>query len=208
MIDDERWQGVVNGVLYSVQFEPDLAAEGVAATWATRLLARPVFDLPVGETVAALRLALAGPGRLSGGVPQPHDESSVRAFLAELIDRMEAARPWPTPPYRSLPVHEHLEVLGATAIAVLGYDWKDASDLVGRNFQFVGTHAVLVLELDSGDVVAVVDDEDLAPRTSHRDGCSTLVTTSRRPPGDIVAAFRAATGLTEVIVLPVAHGPN
>ncbi len=52
------WRGVVNGVLYVVQFERDLD-DGVVAARAAELVARPPFGRPVAATVQALRAALA-----------------------------------------------------------------------------------------------------------------------------------------------------
>lgn len=98
---EQQWRGVVNGVLYMVQFEPTLDDESVVPARAEQLVARPLFDLPVAQIVDALRTALADGRPLTGGIPQPHDETTVRTFLTRLVDRMEAARPWTPPPFRT-----------------------------------------------------------------------------------------------------------
>lgn len=191
-----EWRGVVNGVLYLVQFEPTLDEEQVVAARADQLVAQPIFDQPVAETVAALRAALASGERLSGGIPAPHDEATVRGFLQRLADRMEALRPWPAQPYRKLPAHTRPELLTAPAVGRITYDWKRAADRLGRSIDRADDHAILVLELDTGDVVAVVDDWDITQSGGRRDGRSMLVSASPKPPADLVAAFRAATGFT------------
>jgi hypothetical protein len=60
---------------------------------------------------------------------------------------------------------------------------------------------VVVLELGTGDVVAVVDDWDL--RSGLRDGQSTLLSASARPAPEVIEAFKAATGFTDDEVVPV-----
>jgi hypothetical protein len=87
---EHQWRGVVNGVLYMVQFEPTLDDESVVAARAGQLVARPLFGQPVAQTVEALRTALADGRPLTGSIPQPHDEATVRTFLTRLVDRMEA----------------------------------------------------------------------------------------------------------------------
>jgi hypothetical protein len=199
----EEWRGFVNGVLYMVQFEPTLDDERVVAERAGRLVAQPIFDRPVEDTVTALRAALASGAPLTGGIPQPHDEATVRTFLGRLADRVEALRPWPTQPYRRLPVHSHADVLGGPVVAWLAADWKQASDRLRRGIERADDRAVLVLELETGDVVAIVDDWDITPAGGHRDRQSALVSGSARPAGDVIAAFRAATGFTDEEITPV-----
>ncbi len=198
-----EWRGVVNGVLYMVQFEPTLDDEQVVAERAGRLVAQPLFDRPVGDTVDGLRAALASGEQLTGAIPQPHDEATVRTFLGRLADRLEALRPWPTQPYRKLPVHSHADVLDGPVVAELSCDWKQASDKLHRGIERAGDRAVLVLQLETGDVVAVVDDWDITATGGHRDGRSALVSASPRPAAEVIAAFQAATGFTAEEVTPV-----
>ncbi|HEY6745767.1 MAG TPA: hypothetical protein VI357_08600 [Mycobacteriales bacterium] len=198
----EQWRGFVNGVLYMVQFEPTLDDDRVVAERAGRLVAQPLFDRPVGDTVDGLRAALASGEQLTGAIPQPHDEAAVRTFLGRLADRLEALRPWPAQPYRKLPVHSHADVLAGPVVARLSYDWKQAADRLHRGIERADDRAVLVLQLETGDVVAVVDDWDITP-AGHRDGQSALVSGSARPPAEVIDAFRAATGFTAEEVTPV-----
>jgi hypothetical protein len=192
----QQWRGAVNGVLYIVQFEPNLEDEQVVATRAAQLVAQPIFDQPVQQTVDALRAALASGEQLTGAIPQPHDEATVRTFLGRLVDRLESLRPWPRQPYRRLPAHSHPDVLDAAVVGRIGFDWKQAADRLHRNVERADDRAVLVLELDSGDVVALVDDWDITPAGGLRDGQSVLLSASSKPAADLVAAFRAATGFT------------
>jgi hypothetical protein len=191
----QQWRGAVNGVLYVVQFEPVLD-EQVVATTADQLVARPMFDQPVQRTLDQLREGLASGEQLTGVIPQPHEEAAVRDFVGRLVDRLESMRPFPVPAYRKLPAHSHGEVLSAPAVGRVAYDWKQAADRLRRGIERVDDRAVLVLQLDSGDVVALVDDWDITPAGGHRDGESALLSASPKPAAELVDAFRAATGFT------------
>jgi hypothetical protein len=201
VVDEQQWRPTVNGVLYQTQFAPTLDDEALVANGAEQLVSRPLLGRPPEVTLDALRSALASGAPLTGGIPQPHDEASVRAFLTRLADRLEADRPWRTPPFRVLSWRDRPEVLRAPAIARVGYDWKPAADRLRTNAEQADDRAVVVVELHTGDVVAVVDDWDL--RSGLRDGQSVLLSSSARPAADVVEAFRAAAGFTPDEVTPI-----
>jgi hypothetical protein len=198
-VDEQQWRGTVNGVLYQTQFAPTLDDDGLVATGAEQLVARPLFGQPPEVTLASLRAALASGALLGTGIPQPHEEAAVRSFLARLADRLEASQPWPVPPFRVLSWRDRPEVLDAPAVARVALDWKPAADRLRTNAQQADDRAVVVVELAGGDVLAIVDDWDLRP--GLRDGESVLLSASARP--DVVEAFRAATGFTAAEVSPV-----
>jgi hypothetical protein len=201
VVDEQQWRATVNGVLYQTQFAPTLDDEQLVATGVRELVQRPLFGQPPDVTLAALRAALASGTTLGAGIPQPHDEDSVRTFLGRLADRLEASRPWPTQPFRVLSWRDRPEALTAPAVARISYDWKPAADRLRTNAEQADDRAVVVLELDTGDVVAVVDDWDL--RSGLRDGQSTLLSASARPAPEVIEAFKAATGFTDDEVVPV-----
>ncbi len=199
MVDEQQWRGTVNGVLYQTQFAPTLDDDGLVAKGAEQLVARPLFGQPPEVTLASLRAALASGESLGTGIPQPHDEESVRAFLTRLADRLESSQPWPVPPFRVLSWRDRPEVLDAPAVGRVAFDWKPAADRLRTNAEQADDRAVVVVELAGGDVLAIVDDWDLRP--GLRDGQSVLLSASAKP--DVVEAFRAATGFTAAEVSPV-----
>ena len=194
-MDEQQWRGTVNGVLYQTQFAPTLDDEQLVATGAEQLVARPLFGQPPEVTLAALRTALASGAPLGTGLPQPPAEAAVRSVLTRLADRLEASQPWPVPPYRVLSYRDRPEVLTAPAVGRVGFDWKPAADRLRTNAEQADDRAVVVVELSSGDVVAIVDDWDL--RSGLRDGQSVLLSTGGPA---VVEAFRAATGFTDAEV--------
>ena len=198
-MDEQQWRGTVNGVLYQTQFAPTLDDDELVARGAGELVERPLFGQTPEVTLASLRAALASGTTLGTGIPQPHDETSVRSFLARLADRLEASKPWPVPPYKVVSWRDRPEVLDAPAVARVALDWKPAADRLRTNAEQADDRAVVVVELATGDVLAVVDDWDL--RSGLRDGQSVLLSAGDRP--DVVEAFRAATGFTADEVIPV-----
>lgn len=198
-MDEQQWRPTVNGVLYLTQFAPTLDDERLVAKGAEQIVARPLVGRSPEVTLDALRSALAGGARLTGSIPQPHDEESVRAFLTRLADRLEASRPWPVPPYRVVSWRDRPEVLDAPVVARIAFDWKPAADRLRTNAEQADDRAVVAVELAGGDVLAIVDDWDL--RSGLRDGQSVLLSASDRP--DVVEAFRAATGFTAAEVTAV-----
>ena len=82
-------RAVANGVLYIVQFDPQLD-DAVVERIAGRLIERPLFGQPLSATVEALTLVLASSEDVTGHLPQPHDEAACRSFLARLVERLRA----------------------------------------------------------------------------------------------------------------------
>jgi hypothetical protein len=83
-------RAVANGVLYIVQFDPQLD-DAVVERIARQLIERPLFGQPLSVTVAGLRLALASSEDVTGHLPQPHDEAASRSFLTRLVERLRGS---------------------------------------------------------------------------------------------------------------------
>lgn len=198
-MDERQWRGTVNAVLYQTQFEPALD-DRLVATGAHELVARPLWGQTPEVTLACLRAALASGAPLSTGIPQPHDEASVRSFLTRLVDRLAATQSsWPVLPYRVVPWDDHAEVLEAPAVARVALGWKDAGDRLHTVAQRVEDRYVVMVALSAGDVLAVVNDRD--PVSKQAAAQSRLLSGSTRP--DLLEDFRTATGFTAEEVTPV-----
>jgi hypothetical protein len=83
---DERSKSLVRVLIYPVQFDRD-PKDGIE-----RVLEQVVKTSSSGATsrdfLAAVKAALHSPDKLSDLTPQPHDEATIRAFLAEIKDRL------------------------------------------------------------------------------------------------------------------------
>lgn len=92
----EAWRGTVNSVLYKIQFERNLDDAEVVDWLAADLVERPLAGSTPQEEIAELTAALrSGASLTEGGIPQPHGDQAVRAFLTKVVAKMNdlQARP-------------------------------------------------------------------------------------------------------------------
>jgi hypothetical protein len=88
---DERSKSLVRVLIYPVQFDRDLR-DGVERVLEQVVNARAGGASP-DDFLAAVRAVLQSPDKLSDLAPQPHDEGAIRAFLAEIEDRLTGGSP-------------------------------------------------------------------------------------------------------------------
>lgn len=81
--DPSRWRGVVNGILYAVQFSPALGDAEVERVAGMIVRGRGLTGGPALYADAVSR-ALAQPGDLDTSIGTPHGEAEIRDFLARL----------------------------------------------------------------------------------------------------------------------------
>lgn len=82
----EEWRGLLNGVLYVVQFSVLDSAE--ADRVARMIREQPIFGWTVEQQYDALAAALASDADLSTGIPQPHSDAELRTFLRAVVTRL------------------------------------------------------------------------------------------------------------------------
>lgn len=86
-----KWQGLVNQILYVIQFQPDLSASAV--THAVTVLTDPRRTSRSAEDFAiAIREALAQPGPIDTVINTRFGEDQLRPFLAQVLTGLEAAQ--------------------------------------------------------------------------------------------------------------------
>ncbi len=82
------WAGHIRAVLYGIQFEPD-PLDGI-----DRILEQVVRGGALGATpmqyLESIQSALASGKPLAGLLPQPHSEETIRRYLRELANRIQA----------------------------------------------------------------------------------------------------------------------
>lgn len=92
----EPWRGTVNSVLYKTQFERNLDDPDVVGWLAADLVERPLAGSTPEEEAAELTAALrSGASLTEGGIPQPHGDHAVRAFLTKVLATMNDLRSRP-----------------------------------------------------------------------------------------------------------------
>jgi hypothetical protein len=201
MMTVEPWRGVINGIHYGVQFEPELTDE-IAARITRALLEEPLFDLTEAEEYDAIVAALQSDATLTAVDPDRHGEAEFRDFLRRLLSNMDAARPWPEPPFRSLGQAEWFGFAQAKPILRILTSYLSLQDRLHKGFGSVDHDGrrltVLILRLKSGDEVALV-----TPWWRGSGDVAVLQRDPRRRSEDVVTEFLNATGLLpqEVTVL-------
>jgi hypothetical protein len=98
-----NWRGTVNGLLYSVQFDPELN-DAVIDRLTGLILSRRALSRGAAEYLWAIDQALAQDDPLNDAIETPNSDAEFRAFLARLSARLEAERPWPAVEARRNPL--------------------------------------------------------------------------------------------------------
>jgi hypothetical protein len=122
-----------------------------------------------------------------------YSEPQMLGFLRALHERMQERKPWPRPAFVKLPAHSW-DQLGLTkAIAQIKKPMSYFQGRFNKSFDMVpvgdGKIPVLLLELRSGDVVAVVGSVD--PRSTT----FTVMERGDADPAPLIAHFSEVTGI-------------
>jgi hypothetical protein len=88
---DERSKSLVRVLIYPVQFDRD-PKDGTERVL-KQVVKTPASGATSSDFLAAVKAALHSPDKLSDLITQPHDESAIRAFLAEIENRLTGGSP-------------------------------------------------------------------------------------------------------------------
>jgi len=153
----ENWRGVSNAVLYTLIFKSleDSEADRVA----NGLITEPMWSLTPEEEYEALAEALRSDADLASVIPTPHSDAQYRDFLKRVIDRLDAARPWPELPFQELDPARWSDFARTEPIARIDRSSPYVEGLFHRSFSGLPSdegRAALILRLKSGAEVAFV----------------------------------------------------
>lgn len=155
----EDWRGVSNAVLYTLIYKSleDSEADRVA----TGLVSEPLWALTQQEEYDALAEALRSDADLTSDIPTPHTDAQYRDFLKRVVDRLDAARPWPELPYQELDPETWPAFAGTQPIARIDRSSPYVEGLFHRSFSGLPSdedegRAGLIVRLKSGAEVAFV----------------------------------------------------
>ncbi|WP_446221743.1 hypothetical protein ACTWPB_17765 [Nocardia sp. IBHARD005] len=159
-----NWQGIVNSILYSVQFESELN-DGVVNRIAYALLTEPLSSLTPDDEYQSLSDGLAADTPLPNAVPMRQESTELREFLSRVVARMDNMRPWPELPYHRLPEDSISDFKNAIPIARISSSVNDIETSISRGFYW-GTEfgTFIPLKMSSGRVIGMFtpfwDDSD------------------------------------------------
>ncbi|MQA86274.1 MAG: hypothetical protein GEV03_16975 [Streptosporangiales bacterium] len=198
---------VVGTLLYAVKFER--RDDALVDRMARGLVEEPLRELTLEDEYQAIVEALASSATLSDVIGMPDwvrtapGEEEFRDFLRRLRDRLDAMRPWPTPPHRELDESRWpAEYAHARVVGRIKMRYVDAQGKV--NYVFFSVQDgdlkrwVLILRLRSGDEVALV-----APWWPDSKHVAVLSRDPDRPPSEVLAALFDGTRFTSEDVEPV-----
>jgi hypothetical protein len=209
------WRGLVNAILYTVQFDRDLDDETIDRV-AHTLIEQPLLGLTPPQEYDALVEALRSGEPMTDDISQPHAETAVGGFLAGVANRMDAEtavggflagvanrmdalRPWPELSFVQLNVSEWDRFGGARPIARVHVWYVQAQGRLRKGFDQLDTgRDVLLLRLSSGAEVALV-----TPWWEGSDDLALLLNTPDRSPRDVLTEFGKATGFGADEITPL-----
>ncbi|MEU4836906.1 hypothetical protein [Nocardia testacea] len=196
MNGDQR--AVVNAILYGVQFADTLNAAEVDRT-SSSLLHHPLWSLTPEQEYQSIVDALGSDSEIGSILRPRHSEVAVRNFLQQVVDRLDALRPWPDLPFQELSEIRWSEFSGAPAIARVDVSWPEIETRVGRIFteSVPDSRQYLLLRLRSGIEVGFVWPGE------NEDSTAIVAPDASVPEADIVQEIVDATDLDspEVVVL-------
>jgi hypothetical protein len=195
----ERWRGVSNAVLYSVQFKRELD-DAVVDRIARAVLSEPLWDLTPKQEYEALAEALQSEAQLTELIPDKHSEDAYRAFLHRLLARLDEARPWPELPFQEMSMSRWESFASARPVARISLSWKEMQERLHRGLAKVDDtgRRILMLRLRPGDEIALV-----TPWWPGSSDTALLQRDAARPPGQVIAEFINVTSIAAGEITPV-----
>jgi hypothetical protein len=192
-MDPNSVRGLVNQILYGVDQVAQLTDELVKAC-ADSILDRRHFSHPVEEYAEAIARTIQE-GRLdpqSIDMSRRHSEAAILDFLGRLDRHLAERRPWPRPPFLKRDVGEWASFADARPIARIVRPTHQINGILNNSFDEVpagaGKLPVIILELRSGEVVALLGSADPRSTTFY------LLPRDPADPTQLIERFREFTG--------------
>lgn len=200
-------RGVVDAVLYSVQFD-DLESPRTVQKIADMTVARPFLDANPEDVYQALVEGLRSGDQLTSSIPNGHAEAVFRRFLGAVVERLNGMRPWPDPPVRWLPQDRFDDFANGVVIGVSHRPVWRIEQVLGRVFQRRNDsqQAFLLMRLRSGAEVGFI-----APFWPDSGSIAILTTGRERAAEEVLGELLECTDLEprQVLALtPSMNGPG
>ncbi|WP_252442280.1 hypothetical protein [Pseudonocardia humida] len=182
------WRGYVHQLTYGADLTGPLDDDAVERI-VEGVLRQRVFTQPIEAYYEAASAALAS-GEHLADLPN-QDDAAVRDALIRIVDRLDARRPWPVPPFQQQGVEEWGALAGAPVIGRIPLSQMQVRRTLNRLFDTVehggGELKVLVLRLRTGQLVAL--------RSTGAFTAPGVDLLSGAEPGSTAADFTELTGM-------------
>ncbi|MFC9966184.1 hypothetical protein ACFVH4_18305 [Nocardia ignorata] len=192
------WQGIVNAVLYSVQFEKELD-NSVVDRIAHALLTEPLGTFTPDEEYRILKVGLAAGEPIPEVVPMRQSPAELRNFLSRIVARMDATRPWPSLPYQRLPEDSVSAFKNAVPIARISASVNDIETRISRGFYWGTDFGTFIpLKMKSGRVIGM-----FTPFWDDSDDIVVVVATDEPEPAEAINELLSTTRIDPTKVMPL-----
>lgn len=190
-----HWQGVVNSIFYSIQFEHDLDNKAVDRI-AYALVTEPISTLTPQEEYQILSDGLAAELTLPSVVSMRQGPTELRDFLIRTVARMEEMRPWPELPYLRLPEESIASFRDAKPIARISARVNDIEARMSRGFYWGTEYGTYIpLKMRSGRIIGM-----FTPFWDDNDDIVLVDTTHDADPDSVINELLSATRIDPVTV--------
>lgn len=125
------WRGYINQITYGADLRAPID-DSLLDRLADELVRQRLFTLPVANYYQAATEALRSSEHL--GSDDGHDESAVRDLLTRLIEALDSRRPWPEPPFETLPLDEPFTLTSDALIGRIPILPRDIEGRLNRKF--------------------------------------------------------------------------
>lgn len=201
-MDDNEVSGLMTLFLYGIDKAPDLGPSTVDLS-ADDLLNQVHYRQPAQDYFDAFGAVLRSgrvPAHAMEGVER-YSQPEILDFISRLHAKLDQARPWPRPRHRKVDVSEWPSFAHARGIARITALPSRVESMFRSDFDKVSTGSgdlpVMILELRSGELVAILGSTELGSRTY------TLLARDAKDPAATIAHFRDVTRFTEEEVAPL-----
>ena len=202
-MDSNEAFGLINQLCYRLQAVPDLSNAEVVQRAADDLINQISFLQPVEQFYPAIALTVRTRqlSPMAKMIADRHDEAEIIGFLTRLMRHLDELRPWPRPAFIKRDVKEWYNFGNSKAIAKIVRPMHQINGLLNNSFDEVSAGAsklpVMILELRSGDVVALIG--SVEPRNTT----FLLMPQDPRDPRATIARFCEYTGFSPQEVIPL-----
>ncbi|KAF0848197.1 hypothetical protein [Nocardia caishijiensis] len=192
------WQGVVNAILYSVQFEKELD-NSVVDRIAYALLTEPLGTFTQEDEYRILTDGLAAGTPIPEVVSMPEGAAELREFLNRIVARMDAMRPWPSLPYHRLSADSVSAFKNAVPIARISTSVNDIEARISRGFYWGTDFGTFIpLKMKSGRVLGM-----FTPFWDDSDDLVLVTATDEPEPSAAIEELLSATRIDPAQVVPL-----